>query len=227
MSELMCKDDRCPWVVGCPAGIEVVHAATAVHICVYQQEYCITWNVPDGIADRFHIRCCQITVYTECIITGIEGSVLEDTFTRNIRARFFRYQADCPYVEVVSTCRERRSREQGFCKPVCICYEFLLFIRRVSFSNKNKVHFFCRIAAFLYLMHFIGFQFSPVDEDTFGIDLLFQQRMELHVGLVACRDLDIDRYFRERNGSAVCPRLCFCLGLFCRAPFFEQRIEAA
>ncbi len=227
MSELVRKDDRCPWVVGCPAGIEIIHSATAIHICVYQQEYGITGYVPDGIADRFHIWCCQITVHAECIITGIEGCVLKDTFARNIRARFFRYQADSPYVEVVSTCRERRSREQSFCKSFCICYEFLLFIRRVSFSNENKIDFFCRVAAFLYLMHFIVFQLSPVDENTLGINLLPEQRMELHVSFVACCDLDIDRCFRERNGSAVCPRLCFCLGLFRRAPFFEQCIETA
>ena len=69
VSEFVNENMLCPLIISCPHGVEVVHAAPSVGVGVDQQEYSIAGNIPDCVADGFHIRCCQVTVYAERIIS--------------------------------------------------------------------------------------------------------------------------------------------------------------
>ena len=107
-------------VVGRPAGIKVVHPAASVGICIDEEENRVARNVPNRIANGGHIGRCQVAVDAEGVIACVQGCVLKDAFAGNIRARIFRYQFDCPYVEILSSVGKRRDGEEGFHEAACV-----------------------------------------------------------------------------------------------------------
>ena len=69
--KLVGEDDRGTFVVCRTTGVEVVHTASAIHIGVDQDEEGIGRDVPNGVANGFHIACREVAVDAK----GIEAAV--------------------------------------------------------------------------------------------------------------------------------------------------------